>query len=69
MSLRLIVLDMSAAKRELKKAILDAFAEQRLLQHLQDIDGWKAFHEFLESEYCGENTRFWMDVCFLYRLE
>lgn len=53
---------MSAAKKELKKSIVDAFATQTLSQHLQDIDGWKAFNEFMESEYCGENTKFWLDV-------
>jgi hypothetical protein len=52
------------ARQELKEAILDAFSKQTLLQHLQDIDGWKAFHDFMESEYCGENTKFWLDVSY-----
>eukprot|EP01127_Copromyxa_protea_P006055 TRINITY_DN15866_c0_g1_i1.p1 TRINITY_DN15866_c0_g1~~TRINITY_DN15866_c0_g1_i1.p1 ORF type:complete len:451 (-),score=81.42 TRINITY_DN15866_c0_g1_i1:129-1481(-) len=54
--------DISASKQELKSAILEAFALQTLTEHLQDMDGWKAFNEFMESEYCGENTRFWLEV-------
>lgn len=54
--------EMSPHREELKQKILECFDKQTLLQHLQDPDGWKAFHEFMESEYCGENTRFWQAV-------
>lgn len=55
--------EMSPHRVELKDKILECFGKQTLLQHLLDPDGWKAFHEFMESEYCGENTRFWQAVC------
>eukprot|EP01127_Copromyxa_protea_P009877 TRINITY_DN2362_c0_g1_i2.p1 TRINITY_DN2362_c0_g1~~TRINITY_DN2362_c0_g1_i2.p1 ORF type:complete len:132 (-),score=15.45 TRINITY_DN2362_c0_g1_i2:135-530(-) len=49
-------------KEALRPKVLDFFQNQSLSDHLKDSEGWNAFHEFLESEYCGENTRFWLAV-------
>jgi len=49
-------------REEQRGIVLEYFGGITLNEHLRDPHGWKAFHEFLSSEYCGENTRFWLAV-------